>query len=434
LPKATTLSRNASGRGSIRKPALTKAALLRLSAGEKKADEEEKKRLKNEFGNNNINGQQMNNFEYMKQKSVTPNLMTRSAYDYSGSSIARIDRSKSRTPQMSRRSQSRNGIPSYTSHESSSPYGWQSFKPLSRPSVGYSGGGYNPLTSQQRAEPDGIESEELRDQQRKDSLEGEYDHSKEYDPYQTAERQMQELLFGTGDGPTPSYSRSRDCPTSTYSIPSSTTMQKPQPVRPSATSAFSAYVPGGRQQATGSPSKHYGGSSTNYSGLLNNKSSNREDYLASPTKFASRDYGGGQNRDYTRSPVKTRGQEQRTGRGCGDVMTSSDYRGKDGTGALLARANSLRANMSKNWKDIFPSLTRQTPGSGEAEKELNLRNNKSAEIERAAASITSEAAALTQDLNRQNQAMARFCHGCGNHFKLANIRFCCECGEKRLYC
>ena len=51
----------------------------------------------------------------------------------------------------------------------------QSFKPLIKPSV------YHPLTST-RAEPDGIEDDE--DLKRKDSLEGEYDHSKEYDPFQ----------------------------------------------------------------------------------------------------------------------------------------------------------------------------------------------------------------------------------------------------------
>ena len=30
--------------------------------------------------------------------------------------------------------------------------------------------------------------------------------------------------------------------------------------------------------------------------------------------------------------------------------------------------------------------------------------------------------------------VARFCHECGNPFALPNIRFCCECGVKRLYC
>ena len=176
--KATTLSRNASGRGSIRKPALTKAALLRLSAGEKKADEEEKKRLTNEFGNNNINNNS-NNFDYLRNKCVTPNsnLMTRSAYDYS-----RNDRCKSQTPQMSRRSSSRSAV----GRESTSPYSWQSFKPVIKPSA------YHPLTST-RAEPDGIEDEE--DQKRKDSLEGEYDHSKEYDPFQVHDKLVKNTII-----------------------------------------------------------------------------------------------------------------------------------------------------------------------------------------------------------------------------------------------
>ena len=176
--KATTLSRNASGRGSIRKPALTKAALLRLSAGEKKADEEEKKRLTNEFGNNNINNNS-NNFDYLRNKCVTPNsnLMTRSAYDYS-----RNDRCKSQTPQMSRRSSSRSAV----GRESTSPYSWQSFKPVIKPSA------YHPLTST-RAEPDGIEDEE--DQKRKDSLEGEYDHSKEYDPFQVHNKLVKNTII-----------------------------------------------------------------------------------------------------------------------------------------------------------------------------------------------------------------------------------------------
>eukprot|EP00096_Caligus_rogercresseyi_P008071 TRINITY_DN2638_c0_g1_i3.p1 TRINITY_DN2638_c0_g1~~TRINITY_DN2638_c0_g1_i3.p1 ORF type:complete len:157 (-),score=42.58 TRINITY_DN2638_c0_g1_i3:251-721(-) len=29
---------------------------------------------------------------------------------------------------------------------------------------------------------------------------------------------------------------------------------------------------------------------------------------------------------------------------------------------------------------------------------------------------------------------ARFCHECGSLFELPTIRFCCECGIKRLYC
>merc|ERR1711953_174685 len=129
-----------------------------------------------------------------------------SAYDYK-SSYARRDGRKAGTPQLTRRSSSRSG--NLVGRDSASPYSWNSFKPVSS---------FNMMTSA-RAEPDGIENDE--DMKRKDSLEGEYDHSKEYDPFQTAERQMQELLFGTS-------SQNSNSSTSNYSV------QKPQPVRPSA--------------------------------------------------------------------------------------------------------------------------------------------------------------------------------------------------------
>jgi len=381
VPKATTLSRDASGRGSIRKPALTKAALLRLSAGEKKADEEEKKRLTNEFGNNNVNNNG-NNFDYLRNKSATPNsnLMTRSAYDYS-SSFSRNDRCKSQTPQMSRRSSSRSAV----GRESTSPYSWQSFKPLIKPSV------YHPLTST-RAEPDGIEDDE--DLKRKDSLEGEYDHSKEYDPFQTAERQMQELLFGTSTS------------TSSYAP-----VQKPQPVRPSATSAFSAYIPGRmNRQNTSSPSKQY-----SYSGLssLGSKSSYQplssspqktgvRDYVTSPSKF-------GASRDYMPTKVSP-GREYSRPSNSYNSMSSSDYGlGKmaNNDNSNLTRANSLRSTSTRNWKDIFPSLTR-TPSNLQQQDQREERPGR-------------------------QETMARFCHECGNPFPMAHVRFCCECGVKRLY-
>ena len=184
--KASTLSRDNSGRGSIRRPALTKAALLRFNSGDKKADDVEKKRINNEFGsannnnsnnnsNNNYyynsNNSRNNNFDYLRTKSATPGsqMMSRSAYDYKSSS-ARRDGRKAGTPQMSRRSTSRSG--NLVGRESASPYSWNSFKPVSS---------FNMMTSA-RAEPDGIENDE--DMKRKDSLEGEYDHSKEYDPFQ----------------------------------------------------------------------------------------------------------------------------------------------------------------------------------------------------------------------------------------------------------
>eukprot|EP00090_Calanus_glacialis_P046676 TRINITY_DN9282_c0_g1_i1.p1 TRINITY_DN9282_c0_g1~~TRINITY_DN9282_c0_g1_i1.p1 ORF type:complete len:677 (+),score=131.32 TRINITY_DN9282_c0_g1_i1:45-2075(+) len=380
-PKATTLSRDASGRGSIRKPALTKAALLRLSAGEKKADEEEKKRLTNEFGNNNVNNNS-NNFEYLRNKSVTPNsnMMTRSAYDYS-SSYSRNDRCKSQTPQMSRRSSSRSGV----GRESTSPYSWQSFKPVIKPSA------YHPLTSA-RAEPDGIENDD--DLKRKDSLEGEYDHSKEYDPFQTAERQMQELLFGTSSG------------SSSYAP-----VQKPQPVRPSATSAFSAYIPGRMtRQNTASPTKQYSysglsslGAKPSYQPLSSSpQKAGVRDYVTSPTKFGS-------SRDYMPTKVSP-GREYSRPANSYNAVSSSDYGlGKMATSDTsgLSRANSLRSTSTRNWKDIFPSLTR-TPS--------NLQQSEQPE----------------QRAHRQ-ETMARFCHECGNPFPMAHVRFCCECGVKRLY-
>jgi hypothetical protein len=36
--------------------------------------------------------------------------------------------------------------------------------------------------------------------------------------------------------------------------------------------------------------------------------------------------------------------------------------------------------------------------------------------------------------SRNSAKVAKFCHECGNPFALPDIRFCCECGVKRLYC
>ena len=85
-------------------------------------------------------------------------------------------------------------------------------------------------------------------------------------PFQTAERQMQELLFGT----------SSSAPQNNHSASSNYSVQKPQPVRPSATSAFSAYKPAGRYTSSSSPAKQQSYSS-GYSGLDNLRS--RTNYL-----------------------------------------------------------------------------------------------------------------------------------------------------------
>ncbi len=65
-----------------------------------------------------------------------------------------------------------------------------------RPSGGGGGGG-GPSPGSYRREPEGIEASSSSNFP---TLSGTYDHSAEYDPYQSAARQMQELLFGSGGG------------------------------------------------------------------------------------------------------------------------------------------------------------------------------------------------------------------------------------------
>lgn len=411
--KATTMSRDNSGRGSIRRPALTKAALLRLNAGEKTAADTEKKRVNNEFGSaNNRNANNMkNNFDYMRARSTTPssNLMTRSAYgDYGGFSRneqgATGSFRKAATPQMPRRSMSRTGL----GRESASPgpYSWQSFKPLSN---------FNAMTSA-RAEPDGHENyDNIKRKDSDNSLEGEYDHSKEYDPFQTAERQMQELLFGT--------SAPQKSSTSAASGLSNTSsaVKKPQAVRPVIGSAFTAYVPG----KAGSGANTRGSPAKQYTGLDNLRS--RTSYLTSLGAGEERSPGShgqghsaqskfgslGLSRDYSRHGGGSR-------RDSYDEFTPSPASSKLGSssGSGLARSSSLRAPSTSNWKDLFPSLTR-TPS--------NLQRNN---LDHPNNSISNSS---NSEDNSSNSSLARFCHECGTPFQGTHVRFCSACGVKRLY-
>merc|ERR1719397_1193983 len=109
---------------------------------------------------------------------------------------------------------------------------WRSFQPVMGRQSSFHGRHPAPQLLVQspppmdRAEPDGIEDDADSPATVAKSLEGDYDHSKEYDPFKTAERQMQELLFGT-----PATTKA----TPLYGAPDATrqTVQKPQPVRPS---------------------------------------------------------------------------------------------------------------------------------------------------------------------------------------------------------
>jgi hypothetical protein len=321
--------------------------------------------------------------DLLRNRSVTPSnsLMTRSAYvpssnfsDYN--SRSENSRSKSKTPQLSRRSSSRSAY----GRESTSPYSWQSFQPVVRPSA------YHPLTSD-RAEPDGIENDDdYQAQKHKDSLEGAYDHSKEYDPFKTAERQMQELLFG------PSSTSSSSQPSAAGRAP----MQKPQPVRPSSTSAFSAYVPARGLGAT-SPTKPHNASydsspdspPRSFSSAYSKPSYS---YSSSPSK-TTRDFQS-LNRQ---SPPKISGTLTRPT--ALSLMTAPDYNpGKgENLGAGLGRQGSLRASAARgNWKELFPSLSRQ-PGQPAA----------------------AAAAAPEASSGQQQSALARFRHECGNPFSNA---------------
>jgi len=182
-------------------------------------------------------------------------------------------------------------------------------------------------------------------------------------------------------------------------------MQKPQPVRPSSTSAFSAYVPA-RGLGTTSPTKNTYDSSPDspprsFSSAYSKPSYS---YSSSPSK-TTRDFQS-LNRQ---SPPKISGTLTRPT--ALSLMTASDYNpGKgENLGPGLGRQGSLRASAARgNWKELFPSLSRQ-PGQPAA-----------------AAPAASSA--------QQQSALARFCHECGNPFPMPHVRFCCECGVKRLYC
>jgi hypothetical protein len=218
--KATTLSRGASGRGSIKRPAVTKAALMRRAAGERRAEEEELRRRRSQFGE--------------QAAGTQSGLMTRSVCAAGDWRTTGERSGRAWTPHLPRRSNSRCRTPLDSNHPAPrSACGRESpDRPQPAP---------RPLTSA-RAEPDGIEADAVR----MGSLEGAYDHSREYDPYkvrdtvlapdlspQTAERQMAELLFG----PSPS-SPANPSPGGPRPV------RKPEPVRPSSLSAFSAYPPG----------------------------------------------------------------------------------------------------------------------------------------------------------------------------------------------
>lgn len=173
-----------------------------------------------------------------------------------------------------------------------------------------------------RREPEGIEHESKSSSSSGELISGPYDHSQEYDPYQSAARQMQELLFGT------SSVNNKDSSSAN--------------LRPSTNSAFQKYVPSSNVPTTADINSKFGSARARL-----------ESYMTTPKR--SRD--------------------------------SSNNGNWESNSRATANLNSLGKGA---W---------ETYGQG-----------------RTAAKV------------------AKFCHECGNPFALPDIRFCCECGVKRLYC
>ena len=119
-----------------------------------------------------------------------------------------------------------------------------------------------------RREPEGIEhidSESPKTEEYNATIiRGSYDHSQEYDPYQSAAKQMQELLFGI-----------------TSSNASSTAAAN---LRPSTNSAFQKYIPGNDVPSTADINNKFGGGSSMLGSNVNQGGKSRLDsYMTLPS-------------------------------------------------------------------------------------------------------------------------------------------------------
>jgi len=401
--KAPTLSRSQSGRGSIKKPALTKAALMRLAAGEKKVEEEERRRQKSEFGIS---------FDSLRSRAVTPsnnNLMTRSAYGASslaGEASAHLqpDVRRCRTPQLGRRrtnsrrreelensngmenrfnlSNSMNNNNNANQHQPTSS--WKSFQPvMGRQSTFHPAHHLQSPPPMDRAEPDGIEDDaDSPAASVAKSLEGDYDHSKEYDPFKTAERQMQELLFGTPTATKPS---------PRYGAPGMThqTVQKPQPVRPN-------------------PSN---------STLYNLKTTTRGLVSDHPS--------------ISDGPINQRPQ-----RGHPHIKPTRPNLRQQGSARMCkSPENEEIASCEKksNWRQFLPALLSRQQTNNSRQQTNKARQQTNNNSKQQAHNSRPEKFTAASSTNKQTSpGLARFCHSCGSPFPMPHVRFCCQCGTKRL--
>jgi len=321
----THFVRNTTGRGSInRGPAPTRSSVLRQQKIDAAKSAEARSRTPNQ-------GCPLHN----PGAPMTPTLRRR-APSPSGSLYGSLPHKSSMRNQPSPASSLYGTLPHKRDSIGSNQSNDYSFKALVKPSV------VRPSRSSYglRREPEGIEHESTPKSSRPSSaLQGglydhsqEYDHkrSQEYDPYQSAARQMQELLFGTSSGTAKNSGSggSGDDPSAN--------------LRPSTNSAFQKYIPAANIPTTA-------------------------DIMS---KLSSSNSSSGSRRT---------SWERETGNN--KVNKTSESNGGSGS----------------NWS----GSSGNKPGYGESH-------------------------------GRMASKVAKFCHVCGNEFPVVDIRFCCECGVKRL--
>ena len=203
---------------------------------------------------------------------------------------------------------------------------------------------------------------------------GSYDHSAEYDPYQSAARQMQELLFGSNG------------------------------------SAAAAAPPGGGSSNNNAASSNSGNDTGNSGDLRPSTNSAFQKYVPSTsdinTKMNSKTSFSSETSPYITAPRRS------------DSLK----------GTLQPQQQHLPQQQHQSWESL-------AAGAGVTSPKLQHVNFNPL-VSSSLVGKTAVAPSATSSSNSRSKSpkVARFCHECGNPFALPNIRFCCECGVKRLYC